>query len=72
MVEDYHAAFKAANCVSRDLSDDGTPKEPNNDATNVFQKLGDNEQKLFLNCKYTKLSFSVKLHHKHVVIRVSN
>ena len=44
MVEDYHAAFKAANCVSRDLSDDGTPKEPNNDATNVFQKLGDNEQ----------------------------
>ena len=72
MVEDYHAAFKAASCVVGDLSDDGTPKEPNNDAANFFQKLEDNEQKLFLNCKYAKLSFIVKLHHKHVVIHVSN
>ena len=63
MVEDYHAAFKAASCVVGDLSDDGTPKEPNNDAANFFQKLEDNEQKLFLNCKYTKLSFIVKLLH---------
>ena len=28
-----------------------------------FLKLGDNEQKLFQDCKYTKLSFIVKLLH---------
>ena len=62
MVEDYHAAFKAS-YVAGDSSDGGTPKEPNNDAANFFQKLRDNEKKLFLDCKYIKLSFIVKLLH---------
>ena len=62
MVEDYHAAFKAS-YVAGDISDGGTPEEPNNDAANFFQKLRANEQKLFLDCKYTKLSFIVKLLH---------
>ena len=62
MVEDYQVAFKAS-CVVGDSSDDGTPEEPNDDAANFFHKLRANEQKLFLDCKYSKLSFIVKLLH---------
>ncbi|XP_030950831.1 uncharacterized protein LOC115974558 [Quercus lobata] len=63
MVEDYCAAFNAASCVAGDSSGDSTPEKPNDDAANFFLKLGDNEQKLFLDYKYTKLSFIVKLLH---------
>ena len=63
MVEDYYAAFNAASCVAGDSSGDSTPEEPNDDVANFFLKLGDNKQKLFLDCKYTKLSFIVKLLH---------
>ena len=56
MVEDYCAAFNVASCVARDSSGGSTFEEPNDDAANFFLKLGDNEQKLFQDCKYTKLS----------------
>uniref|UniRef100_A0A7N2KKH6 Kinesin motor domain-containing protein n=1 Tax=Quercus lobata TaxID=97700 RepID=A0A7N2KKH6_QUELO len=51
MVEDYCAAFNAASCVAGDSSGDSTPEKPNDDAANFFLKLGDNEQKLFLDYK---------------------
>ena len=38
MVEDYCAAFNAASNVVGDLSGDGTPEEPNDDAANFFSK----------------------------------
>jgi hypothetical protein len=45
------------------LSGNSTPEEPNDDTTKFFRLLGDNKQKLYPNCKYTKLSFIVKLLH---------
>ena len=63
MVEDYFGASNAASWLAGEPSGNGTPQEPNDDATKFFRLLGDNEQKIYPNCKYTKLSFIVKLLH---------
>uniref|UniRef100_A0A2N9I4P1 DUF4218 domain-containing protein n=1 Tax=Fagus sylvatica TaxID=28930 RepID=A0A2N9I4P1_FAGSY len=63
MVEDYFGASNAASWLAGEPSGNGTLEEPNNDATKFFHLLGDNEQKLYPNCKYMELSFIVKLLH---------
>jgi hypothetical protein len=63
MVEDYFGASNTTSWLVGEPSGNSTPEEPNDDAAKFFRLLVDNAQKLYLNCKCTKLSFIVKLLH---------
>lgn len=62
MLEDHFRTVNTTSWLAREQSGNGL-EELNEDSAKFYRLLGKNDQRIFPNCKYTKLSLIVKLFH---------